>query len=116
MIGMNVKQLLEQGRNLETRIMTQRERCYIAPFNAQEARRLDKLQEQWVRFEETASEAGIDIELEFPKIEWLRPPKRNMSVKPSYNIAELALIPRVFKQRRVDMDTVGGSHLWDLGY
>jgi hypothetical protein len=113
---MNAKELLEQGRNLETKIMAQRERCYLAPFNQQESRQLDKLQEQWVRFEETASQTGIDIEREFPKIEWLRPPKRPSSLKKSYNIAELVLIPIRLKRARFDLNTVGGSHLWDIGF
>lgn len=113
---MSAEQLLHQGHKLETDIMAQRERCYIAPFNAQEARRLDKLQEQWTRFEQNANEAGINIEQEFPKIEWLRPPKRNVSVKPSHNIPELILIPARLKRARVDPDRVGGSNPWDLGY
>jgi hypothetical protein len=68
-------ELLAQGRELAAAIFRQYERWTRAPFNDEEARKLDRLQEQFLKWEREAHLRfpSIDTLKEFPDAR-LRPP------------------------------------------
>lgn len=115
----NRNRVLDRGKQLAERIMGQYWRCTLAPHNLEESRKLDKLRGQWAAWEKEALDVGIDPETEFgDRVRWLRPQKPK-PIKPlqvrALSIPELVGISRL-KRARVDVESVGGSNPFDIGY
>lgn len=107
------RELLAQGRKLRQDILTQHQRCYVAPFNKEESWRLKDMQERFARWEREAVAVGIDVQAEFTQLPLLRPypartgltePKRMLSVPEVHMISK----EQPVKKAQVDRDIWSG--------
>ncbi len=78
---------LKRGRELATAIGVQLERCYLVPFNQQEAEKLDRLQAAFVAWEKQTHVQfpEIDTRKQFPDAR-LRPAPSRITDERSYRI------------------------------
>ena len=106
------EELLAQGRALAITICAQLERCYCAPFNHQEGKKLDSLQAKFLEFERQAHLLFPDIDTlkEFPDAR-LRPPQPKVMDARTYQAHRHVLAiapPRQTKPTHADSGMWGG--------